>query len=295
MRRPALSTATAFLPLALVALLPVALQPAQAQCPSNCKITTANAPHKYYDFSRLKGKRFTTTGDGGVEYSFTLCGTDKPECPNDGAGVFTGMSVQKQGTDGCYVLGVYDNDPAGSCQWLYAEPGGAAPLTLELTNGSPYLCNGGEDRQLAIEFKCPSDTSQLSSKNNAWTAKNPSGTCLYAYTFETCIVCDGGCTGMGGGWGTTFLLVLFLGCLPAYLLVGSAYNYKQGARGLDVLKVNKGFWTAFCGSVQTGCVFCFSCGRSTGEQLGGYNDPAGPGGGGGGGGGGSDGDGYGAI
>ena len=86
MRRPAF---TALLLLVLAVLLLRAPQPTRAQCPADCVVTTANAPHKKYDFSPLKGKSFTTTSDGGVEYSFSLCGTDTTSCPEDGDGEYT--------------------------------------------------------------------------------------------------------------------------------------------------------------------------------------------------------------
>jgi hypothetical protein len=246
--------------------LAAGLARAQDSCPSDCIVTGSSG--NVYDLSALKGKTFTTVGDGGEKYTFTMCGQSPTSCPDDSAGVYSGMAVQTSGTSQCYVLGVYDSDQ--TCTWQESEPGSASILTLILENGSPSDC-GGIDRDMAIKFNCPDDTSQLTPPS--WTATNPEGTCDYEFEFDTCAVCPGGCTGGGGssptpggaadgsGFGVLFLVFSLGVVLPLYLGMGAVYNYKvKGSRGADVLRINPGFWSAFWTNVKAGVVFAASFG-----------------------------------
>ena len=156
-------------------------------CPTSCIVTASDGT--VFDLSGLKGHTMKTTSDSGDGYSFTLCGTDPTQCPNDPGGVFTGMAVQKRSAgSGCYVLAVYDQQD--SCQWSPNEPGSNAELTLIMQDGSSQDCMG-QDRSLAVEFSCPKDKSALIP--STFTATNPTGTCDYVYKVETCAVCPGGC------------------------------------------------------------------------------------------------------
>ena len=106
-------------------LVAAVVAPVRAQtnsCPSNCIVTGDSG--KTYDLSRLKGKTFTTTADGGTKYSFTMCGVNPTACPDDPDNVVTGMAVQTFGTSECYVLGVYGE----YCTWQETEPGSASIL-----------------------------------------------------------------------------------------------------------------------------------------------------------------------
>ena len=266
----------------LASLAPLASRAsAQDSCPSDCIITGDQG--SVFDLSGLKGRSFTTVGDGGETYTFTMCGQSQTECPDDSAGVFSGMAVQTSGTSQCFVLGVYDSDQM--CTWQETEPGSASVLTLILENGSPADCSG-VDRDMAIKFNCPADTSQLAPAS--WTATNPEGTCDYEFQFDTCAVCPGGCTGGGGGsspapggagdgggFGVWFLVISLGVVLPLYVGMGAVYNYQvKGSRGADVLRIHSGFWSALCTNVKAGVVFAARCGSQV---------PDGGGGGGGGG------------
>ena len=261
----------------LLLLLMAATARAQDSCPSDCIVMGDQG--NVYDLSKLKGMTFTTVGDGGVSYSFTMCGQDSTMCPSDDANVTIGMAVQTSGTEECFILGVYDSDQ--TCTWQESEPGSASVLSLILHNGSPVDC-GGTDRGLAIKFNCPDDTSQLFPQS--WTARNPEGTCDYAFQFDTCAVCPGGCTGAsptpgssggGAGFGFWFLIVCFAGVFPLYIGMSAGYNYMvKGSRGVEVLKIHPGFWSAFCTNVKAGVVFVMSCGKSVPEDNGVLYDDA---------------------
>lgn len=275
LRTRGLAPGLAFLLAGAASLAPSACL-AQDSCPSDCIITGDNG--NVYDLSALKGQTFTTVGDGGDHYTFTMCGQTATECPDDSSGVYAGMAVQTSGTSQCFVLGVYDSDQM--CTWQETEPGSASVLTLILENGSPTDCSG-VDRDMAIKFNCPDDRSQLTP--TSWTATNPEGTCDYEFEFDTCAVCPGGCTGggggssptpggadSGGGFGVLFLVISFGVVLPLYVGMGAVYNYKvKGSRGADVLRIHSGFWSALCTNVKAGVVFAASCGSRVPDGGGG--------------------------
>lgn len=238
---------------------------AQDSCPSDCIVQGTSGD--VFDLSALKGKTFTTTGDGGHTYTFTMCGQSPTVCPED-PDVMTGMAVQTLGTSQCFVLGVYDSDQ--TCTWQETEPGSASILALILENGSPTDC-GGLDRSLAIKFNCPDDKSQL--VPDSWTATNAEGTCDYEYEFDTCAVCPGGCTVTPkvtpkGSWGVAFLVTLAI-VLPGYLVFGAVWNYKvNGLRGSEIMKIHPTFWGTLYTNVKAGFVFVFKCGDSQGSDKG---------------------------
>ena len=227
-------------------------------CPSTCVVTTDDGT--IFDLSGLKGKTMTTTSDSGDTYSLTLCGQDPTSCPNDSTGVFNGMAVQTQGDGGagCYVLGVYNDQ--SMCQWTTAEPGSTADLSLIMQDGTSTSCMG-QDRSLAVEFTCAKDKSMV--VPSTFIAQNPAGTCDYVYKVSTCAVCAGGCKS-GGGFGTTLLIIVFLVCLPLYLVGGSIYQYTQGKRGAEICMSL--YPTTFCGYAQGGVSYVASGCQSDGSN-----------------------------
>ena len=113
----------------------------------------------------------------------------------------------------------------------------------------------------------------------SWTATNPEGTCDYEFQFDTCAVCPGGCTGGSsptpggspdtGKFGFWFFLISLGIVLPLYTGLGALYNYKvKGLRGVNVLRIQPGFWSAFCTNVKAGIVFAVSCGSSASRDSG---------------------------
>ena len=233
-------------------------------CPTSCIATASDGT--VFDLSGLKGHTMKTTSDSGDGYSFTLCGTDPTQCPNDPGGVFTGMAVQTRSAgSGCYVLAVYDQQD--SCQWSPTEPGSNAELTLIMQDGSSQDCMG-QDRALAVEFSCPKDKAALIP--STFTATNPTGTCEYVYKVETCAVCPGGCVS-GGNFFTTLLIIIFLILLPLYLVIGSIFQYKQGKRGGEICSGLMESTKANCSKV---CSCCNDSGRGA-EASGVSGDGAG--------------------
>ena len=149
---------------------------------------------------------------------------------------------------------------------------------MVLDNGSNNLCGDGSPRQVTIDYICPSAGSSGPLEPDSWTAVNLPGSCEYTYTFETCAACSGGCkTGPGpgpptpgpptpgpptpgaapgpsgaakGGW-TTLFCVLTLGvALPLYIAIGAFLNYRSGARGCEMMKINPGFWGGVVDNVK---------------------------------------------
>ena len=88
-----------------------------------------------------------------------------------------------------FVSKAYTGD---NCLWT-ANPGGQEGIQLVLDNGSNNLCGDGSPRQVTIAFICPNAGSSGPLTPNTWTAVNLPGSCEYAYTFETCAACTGGC------------------------------------------------------------------------------------------------------
>jgi hypothetical protein len=250
----------------IVLLLAVAHNVIYAQgfapsCPASC-IYTSKTSGKTYDLSGLKDVQLSHYDEGGTgaTYTLTLCGTDKTTCPSD-ANVPSGMAVQYQSASQCFVLAVYNQDESTQCAWSENQEtasGGIANLQLAMSDGTPTYC--GSPRSLTINFQCPADKSTLVPKT--FQATNPVGTCNYIYTVSTCAVCDGGCPG-GGGFGSTFFILFFVGIF-LYLLGGGAYNYSKGVRGLEMVT---NLWpTTFVGYVKDGIAFTMSGCKSGNSQ-----------------------------